>query len=206
MSISLAGSTLLIPIEKTVNGLIAEDPHIAESLLRFKGKRIEVRTPHVSLNVLFDEHIIRLGALDPEMMPEPADVTVSGPAPQLLKLLADSERPLADLDIRVEGDAELLLDLQRTLKELDIRWEDYLQPVLGDVLTGGLGNMAAGARDWTRQAGGNIKRNLANFVQYESGIMPTPEELAQFTERVDDLRLRLDRLQARAEKLLREAN
>ena len=204
MSLSLAGSALLFPIEKLVNGLIGQDPHIAESLERFRGKRIEVRTPHTGLNVLFDGPRVRLSTFDSESLLEPGDVTVNGPAAQLFKLLTDSERPLADSGIRVEGDAELLLDLQRTLDQLDIRWEDYLQPLLGDVLTGGVSNAAAGARDWTRQAGGNIKRNLANFVQYESRIMPTPEELARFTERVDELRLRLDRLQARAGKLLRK--
>lgn len=205
MSLSLAGSALLFPVEKLVNELITQDPYAAEYLARFYGKRVEVRTPHTGLNVLFDASGIRLTTLGADSLGEPANVTVRGSAPQLFRLLADSERPLADRKIRVEGDAELLLDLQRALDEIDIRWEDYLGPILGDVLTGGLSSAVTDARDLAREAGGNIKRNLENFVQYEAGVMPTPEEAAHFAERVDELRLRLDRLQARVEFLNRDA-
>ena len=203
MSLSLAGSALLFPVEKLVNELIAQDPCAAEYLARFYGKRVEVRTPHTGLNVLFDAGGIRLTTLGAESLGEPANVTVRGSAPQLFRLLADSERPLADRKIRVEGDAELLLDLQRALDEIDIRWEDYLGPILGDIITGGLSSAVTDARDLAREAGGNIKRNLKNFVQYEAGVMPNPEEAAHFSERVDELRLRLDRLQARADSISR---
>ena len=203
MSLSLAGSALLFPVEKLVNGLIAQDSHVAGNLSRFHGKRVEVRTPHTGLNLLFDAGGIRLSTLDAEALGEPADVTVRGTAPQLFKLLTDSERPLADREIRVEGDADLLLDLQRALDEIDVRWQDYLGPILGDILTGDLSSAVTDARDLARDAGGNIKRNLENFVQYESGVMPTPEEMGLFAARVDELRLRLDRLQARIGNLSR---
>ena len=203
MSLAPAGSALLLPVERLVNGLIARDSHVAGNLSRFHGKRVEVRTPHIGLNLLFDAGGIRLSALASEAPGEPADVTIRGSAPQLFRLLADSGRPLADREIRVEGDAELLLDLQRALSEIDIRWEDCLGPILGDVLTGGLGGAVADARDLARGAGGNIKRNLKNFVQYEAGAMPTPEEMEMFAARVDELRLRLDRLQARTEIISR---
>lgn len=200
---SLAGSALLLPVETLVNGLIAQDSHVAGNLSRFRGKRVEVRTPRTGLNLLFDADGIRLRTLDSEAPGEPADVTVRGTAPQLFRLLSDSERPLADREIRVEGDAELLLDLQRALDEIDVRWEDYLGPILGDILTGGLSSAVTDARDLARDAGGNIKRNLENFVQYEAGVMPTPEEMGLFVARVDELRLRLDRLQARIDNIKR---
>jgi len=188
---------------RLINHLIDRDPHVAESLARFCGKRFAVQTPQFGLVVSFDESAVRVGPLDADST---ADVTIRGSALHLLGMLQDSDRPLADQQLHIEGDAELLLDLQHTARKLDIRWEDHLQPVLGDVLTGGLGSAAAGARDWARQARGNIKRNLANFAQYESGAMPTPEELASFADRVDELRLRADRLQARVEILRRDSS
>ena len=198
MSLSLAGSALLLPIEKLCNALISGDTHVSERLSRFRGKRVGARTPHGAFNLLFVEDGIRLNALDAA-----ADVTIHGTAPQLFKLLSDSERPLADRNIRVEGDAELLLELQHALDEIDIRWDDRLGPILGDVLAGGLGGAVTGARDLAREAGGNIKRNLKNFVQYEAGVMPTPEEMELFLARIDELRLRLDRLRARIEVISR---
>lgn len=203
---SLAGSALLFPVETLVNGLIARDSHVAGNLFRFRGKRVEARTPQMGLNLLFEADGIRLRALDSEAPGEPADVTVRGTAPQLFRLLTGTEQPLADRKIRVEGDAELLLDLQRALDEIDVRWEDYLGPILGDILTGGLSSAVTDARDLARDAGGNIKRNLENFVQYEAGVMPTPEELELFTARIDELRLRLDRLRARVEIISRNCS
>ena len=205
MSLSLAGSALLFPTENLVNGMIAQDPRAAESIARFHGKRVEVRTPHTGLNLLFDGGGIRLRALDAETSGERADVRIRGTALQLFRLLTDRGRPLADREIRVEGDAEFLLDLQRALREIDIRWEDCMGPIAGDVLTGGLCRAVTEAGSLARQAGGNIKRNLANYVQYEAGVMPAPEEMEPFLARVDDLRLRLDRLQARIENLCRDA-
>ena len=204
MALSLATTALLAPIEKAVNSLLAQDPHAMNSLAQFRSKLIEVQTPHAGCSMRFVESGIRLGALHEGAVPEAADAIITGPAPALLKLLKDGERPLADSDIRIEGDAEFLLDLQQTLAGLDIRWEDLLQPVLGDVLTGSIGDAVAGARNWSRKAGVNIRRNLANYLQYEAGVMPTPEELEAFADRVDELRLRLDRLEARLERLGRK--
>ena len=207
MVLSLAGAALLIPLEKAFNGLLAQDPHAGKSLARFRGKLVEARTPRGGFSLRFEDPGVRLGALHPGAPPEAPDVIIAGPARHLLAMLRNPRRPPpADGAIRIEGDAELLLELQQTLLALDVQWEDLLQPLLGDALAGGLGETVAGARDWTRKARGNVRRNLANYLQYESGAMPTPEELATFSDRVDDLRLRLDRLQARTDILLRAAN
>ncbi len=215
MPLSLAATALLAPAEKAANALLAQDPHAAKSLAGFHGKRIAAQTPRIGFILGFElasepvagpasgQARVRLAALHPGAVSEPVDVTIAGPASSLLKMLGNGGRGQADRDIRIEGDTELLLDLQQTLNRLDIRWEDLLQPLLGDVLAGSIGDAAAGARDWSRQAGGNIKRNLANYLQYESGAMPIPEDLATFADQVDDLRLRLDRLQARLDILTR---
>ena len=219
MPLSLAATALFAPVEKAVNTLLAQDPHAAKSLAGFHGKRIAAQTPRIGFILGFElasepvagpasgQARVRLAALHPGAVSEPVDVTIAGPASSLLKMLGNGEHGRADRNIRIEGDAELLLDLQQTLNRLDIRWEDLLQPALGDglgdVLIAGIGDAAAGARDWSRQAGGNIKRNLANYLQYESGAMPTPEDLATFADQVDNLRLRLDRLQARLDILTR---
>ncbi len=207
MPLSLPATALLAPVEKAVNALLAQDPHAAKSLAGFHGKRFAVRTPRVGFMLAFEpasgQARVRLAALHPGAVAEPVDVTIGGPASSLLKMLGNGGHGRADRNIRIEGDAELLLDLQQTLNRLDIRWEDLLQPLLGDVLAGGIGDAAAGARNWSGQASGNIKRNLANYLQYESGAMPTPGDLATFADQVDNLRLRLDRLEARLNHLTR---
>ncbi len=201
MTLALAGTALLLPVEKALNGLLDQDPHARGALARFRGKQLAVQTPRAGFHLRFEEQYVRLSPWRPEALPQPVDVTIKGPASELLALLTDPKRPMAGRGIRMEGDAELLLELQGALRSLDIQWQDLLQPILGDVISNSLGDAVAGARDWTRQAGGNIRRNLANYLQYEAGVMPSPEELAAFADRVDALRLRIDRLQARIENL-----
>lgn len=201
MTLALAGTALLLPAEKALNGLLDQDTHARSALARFRGKQLAVQTPRVGFHLRFEEQYVRLGPWRPDALSEPVDVTIKGPASELLALLTDPQRPMAGRGIRIEGDAELLLELQGVLRSLDIEWQDLLQPVLGDVIAHSLGDVVAGARNWTRQASGNIKRNLANYLQYEANVMPAPEELAAFADRVDALRLRIDRLQARIEKL-----
>ncbi len=204
MSLALARSALLFPIEKLLNAMLAGDSHAAEALARFQGKRVEAQTPRAGLGILFDAGGVRLSALDAQALGERADVSVHGTAAQLLRLLADEGRPLADREIRIEGDAELLLDLRRALTRLDVRWEDFLGPLVGDVLTGGMLGAASDARELARDAGGRIKRRMEDFLQYEAGVAPSPLEMDLFAARVDELRLRLDRLQARTDILLRD--
>ncbi len=201
MSFRVVGSALLLPVEKLLNGVIAENPHIAGKLTRFHDKRIHARTRRAGVSIFFNGDTLCLASLGADEPLETADATIRGSAAQLLKLLTDNERPLADRGIRIEGEAELLLDLRRTLVELDLRWEDYLQPLLGDIATEGARSTAEAAVGWARQARSNIQRNVANFAQYETDIMPNPEEWARFAERVDELRLRIDRLQARIERI-----
>ncbi len=201
MTLALAGTALLLPVEKALNGLLDQDPHARAALARFRGKQLAVQTPRAACILRFEGRRVGLSSWRQDALPEPADVTIKGPVSELLALLTDPERPMAGRGIRIEGDAELLLELQGVLRSLDIEWQDLLQPILGDVVTRNLGDAVAGARNWTRQAGGNIRRNLANYLQYEAGVMPSPEELAAFADRVDALRLRIDRLQARIENL-----
>ncbi len=201
MTLALAGTALLLPVEKALNGLLDQDGHARCALARFRGKRLVVQTPRAGCILRFEERRVGLSPWRPEALPEPVDATIEGPVSELLALLADPERPMAGRGIRIEGDAELLLEVQGVLGSLDIEWQDLLQPVLGDVISNSLGDAVAGARNWTRQAGGNIRRNLANYLQYEAGVMPSPEELAAFADRVDALRLRIDRLRARIENL-----
>jgi ubiquinone biosynthesis accessory factor UbiJ len=201
------GSLALIPVEKILNTIVGRDPHIAKQFLAFDSKCIEIisRQPSLTLNLRFEDGAVRLSAIDTESLGIEADATISGKAETLLRLLGQKsdQRPLANAALDISGDATLVQDLQMTIESLDINWQDYLAPILGDVLSNELGAVERSAKDWGRSAGGSMRRNVRDYLSEEARLVPTALEVDSFSNRLDHLRLGIDRLEAKTELLQR---
>jgi len=201
------GSLALIPVEKILNTIVGRDPHIAKQFLEFDSKCIEIisRQPSLTLHLRFEDGAVRLSAIDTESLGIEADATISGKAETLLRLLGQKsdQRPLANAALDISGDATLVQDLQMTIESLDINWQDYLAPILGDVLSNELGEVERSAKDWGRSAGGSMRRNVRDYLSEEARLVPTALEVDSFSNRLDHLRLGIDRLEAKTELLQR---
>jgi len=201
------GSLALLPVEKVLNAIIARDPHVAKKLSAFDSKCIEIVSdrPSFSLSIRFEDAAIRLSAIDSQTLGVVADATISGSAENLLSLLAKKaeRRAMADTAIDISGDAALVHDLQMTIETLDINWQDYLAPLLGDVLSNELGEVEQSARDWSKSAGTKIQRNIRDYLSEEARLVPSQLEVDSFSNRLDRMRLSIDRVAARTELLKR---
>ncbi len=197
------GSLALLPIEKLVNAVIARDPHVVKKLGGFDGKSIEVvsTTPSFTLSLRFEDEVLKLSAIDSQTLGIEVDARISGKAEELLSLLLQDpeKRALADSGIDIEGDATLIQDLQVTLASLDISWQDYLTPFLGDIISQELGEIETRMRDWSTAANDSLRRNVRDFLSEEARLAPSALEVDSFSNRLDRLRLSLDRVSARAE-------
>ena len=94
-------------------------------------------------------------------------------------------------------------DLQMTIESLDIDWQDYLAPILGDVLSNELGEVERSAKGWGQSAGSSMRRNVRDYLSEEARLVPTALEVDSFSNRLDHLRLGIDRLEAKTELLQR---
>ena len=201
------GSLALLPIEKVLNAIISRDKHIAKRLSAFDSKCIEVvsNRPSFSLSIRFEDGTIRLSAIDSQTLGIIADATISGRAESLLGLLAKKadQRAMADSAIDISGDAALVHDLQMTIESLDIDWQDYLAPILGDVLSNELGEAEQSARAWSKSAGANMQRSVRDYLSEEARLVPSELEVDSFSNRLDQLRLSIDRVAAKTELLKR---
>jgi ubiquinone biosynthesis protein UbiJ len=201
------GSLALIPVEKILNAIVARDPHIAKQFLAFDSKCIEIisRQPSLTLSLRFEDGTIRLSAIDSETLGIEADATISGKAETLLGLVGQKSdrRPLANAELDISGDATLVQDLQMTIESLDIDWQDYLAPILGDVLSNELGEVERSAKGWGQSAGSSMRRNVRDYLSEEARLVPTALEVDSFSNRLDHLRLGIDRLEAKTELLQR---
>jgi ubiquinone biosynthesis protein UbiJ len=201
------GSLALIPVEKILNAIVRRDPHIAKKLVAFDSKCIEVVSlrPDFSVSIRFEDDTIKLSAIDTQTLGIQADATITGNAENLLSLLTkkSDQRALADAAIDISGDATLVKDLHVTIESLDVDWQDYLAPILGDVLSNELGEIQSNARDWSKSTGTSMHRSVRDYLSEEARLVPSELEVDSFSNRLDQLRLSIDRVAAKTELLKR---
>lgn len=199
------GMLALLPIEKILNGLASHDPHIIAQLRSFDGKTIEIlsRSPDVTICLLFEDGNIKLSAIDSASLMLEPDATISGKAADLLELLLTrpEQRALANTAISIGGDAVLVQELYKVLGTLDLDWEDYLAPLLGDILSNEVGKFSREAKNLSQAASSNMQRNLHDYLVEETRAVPAREELDRFSDDLDQLRLNIDRASARTEQI-----
>jgi ubiquinone biosynthesis protein UbiJ len=98
----------------------------------------------------------------------------------------------------------LLQQLQKISASLDIDWEALMAEHTGDVIAHQLGRFARGANAWFRGAQREAERLMSEFLQFESNTVPSRHEVQGFCHEVDDVQLRMDRLQAGVDLLNQE--
>ena len=118
--------------------------------------------------------------------------------------LATSKDPTATLingGLELEGDSAPLIELQQILATLNMDWEAPLVATLGDVPGHQLAQMLRNAFVWGRQASASLSRQLDEFIHEEARLTPPTLELEDFYSDVQELVLRVDRLQSRTDRL-----
>lgn len=205
MSAANTGSTLkaglLMALESAVNNALAFDPATQQKLLALDGKVLQLActAPAESVYVLFVGGHVELWSLF-ESSP---DATLSGTASAFLAMWRARSKTtaLSDSGVALTGDSTLLQHVQNIAKNLDIDWEALLAEHTGDVIAHQLGRAARGAGYWLRSARREAERLMSEFLQFESNTVPSRHEVQGFCNDVDDVVLRMDRLQARIEQL-----
>jgi ubiquinone biosynthesis protein UbiJ len=84
---------------------------------------------------------------------------------------------------------------------MDIDWEAPLVNVLGDVAGHQLAQLLRGAFSWGQEASQSLRRQLSEFILEEGRLSPPKAELEYFYNEVQNLSLRVERLQSRLTRL-----
>jgi ubiquinone biosynthesis accessory factor UbiJ len=135
-----------------------------------------------------------------------ASATLIGAPVSLLALTgSDPEGPIRRGDVRIEGDALLAQQYRELARFLMPDLEDTLARLMGrsaaHVATRGVHN----ATDFLKGAVWSSVQNLAEFLAHESGDVVSRREAEHVLRGADELRERLDRLEARLADLERRA-
>ncbi len=195
-------STTLPVAERLFNTALDMDPLSAAKLHRIgPGKRLLINcSGPVPVRVWLETGEGRLRLLSASE--DAADCTLSGDARALLTLLVgDSRSALQSGRLSLAGDTALAQDLQRLLRDLDVDWQDHLAPLIGDLPTWQLQRQGQRAAAQWRRSADRVHNTIEEFLHEESGWFPAPEEITQFQDHLEALRLQMDRLEARSHQL-----
>tara|TARA_B100001013_G_scaffold147996_2_gene87727 strand:- start:8169 stop:8753 length:585 start_codon:yes stop_codon:yes gene_type:complete len=180
---------------------LAKDSYLQSRLKTFLGKslQIAVHPPGTTVTVLFEQDRIRLLSSPAELLDIEITASIRGNVSELLPLLIEKpdRRPLSNPAITITGDINFIQDIYASLHNLDIDWEDYLAPMLGNLITNELSQFGKDLQEWTQQVSSNMKRNVDEYLKEEERIFPKKEQLKDFSEELERLKLKIDRVKAK---------
>jgi ubiquinone biosynthesis protein UbiJ len=133
----------------------------------------------------------------------PVTTRIKGEASDFAELVY-SDDPAATLingGLSLEGDSAPLIELQQILATLDMDWEAPLVASLGDVAGHQLAQLLRHAFSWSKQASTGLTRQLEEFIHEEARLSPPRLEVEDFYHDVQELGLRVDRLESRSARL-----
>ena len=194
-------TALLAAVERGLNPLLALDAVALTRLARLEGKvlAIECPAPALRIHLLPGANGLRLAS----HWEAPADCTLRAPASELLRLAVSRDKVavLHGPQVELDGDASALTELAEILQSLELDWEYQLGRWLGPLGAALIGGRLRSAAGWTGDSLGSLQRSLADYLTEEARTLVGQREAeARFAE-LDTLKMALDRLEARVERL-----
>lgn len=190
-------TALLASLEKTANGLLQYDPGTRAQLARVQGRPLVINftEPQGRVAVTSEQQAIRLlGHV------ESPGAEVSGRLSDMLAWLASGDS-VAKHKLSVRGSTQLLLDWRELARQLDIDWADLASGAVGDVAGQQLVSSLRGLGRWSRDQGRYGASQAVEFAVEELQVLVNRPLFDDFSQRNQTLRLDLDRLQARIQRL-----
>ena len=193
----------LASAESALNRLLQLDSTAPARLAPLAGKVIAIACsmPAITVYLIPLEAGIQLA----KQWHAPADCTLSAPAPLLLKLASstDKTRVLHHPDVSIDGNSALLMELAEIMQSLELDWEYEVSRWLGPLPTALISSHLRSRRDWVIQSAQSLHLNAADYLAEESRALVGHTEADMRFSEIDQLKLDLDRLDARITLLLK---
>ena len=197
---------LLASVENGVNRILRLDSTAMARLQPLTGKviAVECAAPALQLFILPSDE----GLLLATQWAADADCTLRAPAASLMRLVLSKDKTavLHSPEVDLEGDSHVLLALAQVLQDLELDWEYELSRWLGPVATALIGGHLRSRANWYQQGFASLNQNLAEYLSEEARTLVGEREAQARFDELDQLKLDLDRLEARFERLGRSLN
>jgi len=194
---------LIASVEHGLNRVLRLDGTALPRLAHLHGKVIAVdcRNPRFALFILPSATGLMLAG----HWAAEADCTLRAPASSLIQLALSKDKTavLHSPQVELDGDSAVLLDLVKVLQDLELDWEYEVSQWLGPVATQMLSGHLRSRAGWTRQGLASVSQNLGEYLAEEARTLVGEQEAQARFHEIDDLKIDVERLEARIERLVR---
>lgn len=191
---------VLRPIASVINRNIRETTPALELCQELNGSVVAINVRDTGLAAWFeiaDNELVISG----ESHADP-DVIITGSFLTLARMAgAPGVGAIRDGSLELSGDPQTAQRFQQLLALAKPDIEEELSGVIGDVAAHRLGEVARGLGEWGREASETMGANIREYLQEESGNLPTRIEVERFAKEVNELRDAVDRAEARLKRL-----
>lgn len=192
-------------LQKALNRYLALDPESKAKIQKLNGRIVSLELKGINLN-------FQLKFVDTKIhvkmnSAETPDTLIKGTPLSVLhmSLSREDRKKFFSEDVNIEGNIELGQQVIALFDELEIDWEEFASQWIGDVSAHQLGRFIKKTRQFGLKVRRTILKNLDEYLHEEADLFPPKEALNDFFNDVDVLRMDVDRLTARIEKLINEA-
>ena len=200
---------LLGTIETAINAWLKLD---GETLPRFSdldGKIIRLHITGLDLNMFFlpsPAGIQVLGNYPSIDEGGILDATIHGSPMALIRLSTsrNAGETLLKSDVEIEGDIQVAEKFSAILREVDIDWEELLSKLVGDIIAHQAGQVTRNINSWIKESADAMKMNAGEYLNEESKLTPADAEVNHYMDQADEMRMGVDRLEARIKLLTDE--
>ncbi len=203
MPFELFLSAALSSVEIILNKALNLDPFSRNKLTPLQGKVFSIKCTKPDCKIFIT--VLENGFQLTSSIVDEADAEIAATADVLLKLLIAKNKDsiIRNENIQLKGDASSIQDLQAILFDLDIDWEYQLSKLIGDIPTQALSDGIAKLKIFLSNNAASFTEDIEEYLHEEKKIVPTMSELEIFYQRIDQLRLKVDRAESRINKLIR---
>ena len=196
-----APALLCATLEVALNRYLSLEPEVLAECGALSGRSIALR----ALGMGWTFHVEFHGG-GVRVLPESesdADVTVSGQPTTLLRLAFKTAGGAGGIPagIDVEGDTELLLHFNKLLARVGFDPEELLARFFGGSAAHRIHQGVQKFFGWGRRSADTLALDTAEYLREETRDLARGSDASEWMDNVDLLRERVDRFEARIEKL-----
>lgn len=188
---------LLKPIEAALNAYLNIDENSKRRLGKAAGKSLQVELKPFELffTCKVNETNVELTGL----ATDDATAKVKGTPLQLagVAISRSNRQQFFAEDLTIEGDAEFAQQVIDLFDSVEIDWEEHLAALIGDVPAYQVSKYKNKFKKWLRSSSSSLAQDISDFLHEEAAWFPVREELNEFFEDIDSLRMDTDRLESR---------
>lgn len=195
--VSLLGAAAM---EQGIDTLLRLDPITRQRLALIDARviRVVVSSPPLEVTAVVTEGRVSVATEHDDEV----DLTVTGSL-AALRSLAGSQDALHTGDVTITGDLRVASHLREILSGIDPDWQELVSPVIGDTATHKLERAARDALQWVLRTRDSFAEDTHDYLVDEVALVANSDDLARFSDAVDELREDADRFSARLARLER---